>query len=99
MTIDLYSAFVEDLEATFCFFDLQETKEFPRNTQYPVRDFLVLGQPTQSASQKPFSCKSDFKGKNTLCPGVPLMYCKILVAAFMCGTLGCDKNWLSLCTA
>lgn len=47
--------FVQD-----CFSDLQDIKEFSKNTQYPVRDFLVSEHSAQSASQKALSCKSDF---------------------------------------
>ena len=50
MAINLYSTLAEDLETTSCFFDLQEIKASPKNTPYPVKNFLVLGQPAQSAS-------------------------------------------------
>ena len=33
VAIDLYSASAEDLETTSCFFDLQEIKASPKNTQ------------------------------------------------------------------
>ena len=65
VAIDLYSTSVEDFETISCFFDLQEIKASPRNTQYPVKDFLVSGQLAQSASQNALSCKSESTGKNT----------------------------------
>ena len=65
MAIDLYSTSAEDFETISCFFNLQEIKASPRNTQYPVKDFLVSGQPTQSASHIALSCKSESTGKNT----------------------------------
>ncbi|KAK4564652.1 hypothetical protein RGQ29_006651 [Quercus rubra] len=40
---------------------LQDTNASPRNTQYPVKDFLVSGQPAQSASQYAFKCKSELR--------------------------------------
>ena len=63
VAMDLYSALAEDLETMDCFFDLNDINESPRNTQYPVRDFLVSGQPAQSASQYAFSCKSESQEK------------------------------------
>ena len=47
--------FVQD-----CFLDLQNIKEFPKNTQYPVRDFLVSGHLAQFASHNALNCKYDF---------------------------------------
>ena len=57
--MDLYSASTEDLETTFYFLDLHEIKLSPRNKLYPVTNFLISGQPTQSESQKAFNWKSD----------------------------------------
>ena len=65
VAIDLYYASVEDLETISCFFDLQEIKASPRNTQYPVKDFLVSRQLTQFASQNAISYKSESTRKNT----------------------------------
>ena len=44
--INLYSAFVEDLEIMDCFFDFQDTKESPMKMLYPVIDLLVSGYET-----------------------------------------------------
>jgi len=53
--------------------DFQLIKEEPRKTQKPVVDRLVYGQLAQSESQKPLSWRSEFAGKKSPCPGVPLM--------------------------
>ena len=77
-TIALYSASAEDLETVCCFFDFQDIKESPRNTQYPVIDLLVSGQPAQSESEKDFKCKLLEEEKNSPCPGDPLIYLRTL---------------------
>uniref|UniRef100_A0A7N2R7Z6 Uncharacterized protein n=1 Tax=Quercus lobata TaxID=97700 RepID=A0A7N2R7Z6_QUELO len=53
--IDLYSTSAEDLDTVFCFLDLQDIKVSPRKMQYPVKDLLVSGHPTQFASQNAFN--------------------------------------------
>ena len=83
VAMDLYLASAKDLETMDCFFDLHDVNESPRKTQYPVRDFLVSGHPTQLASQFAFSYKSESQGKNTPWLGVPFIYCNILLAACM----------------
>ena len=50
--IDLYSALVLLQATTLCLLDFQERGEEPRSMQNPEVDSLVLGQPTQSLSQK-----------------------------------------------
>lgn len=55
MAMALYSAFVEDLDTTFCFFAFHEIIKEPRKRQYPVMDFLVSGQEAQSELEKMLS--------------------------------------------
>jgi hypothetical protein len=38
-----YSASAVDFATFDCFLDFQETREPPRNTQYPIVDFPVVG--------------------------------------------------------
>ena len=52
--IDLYSTFLLDLKTIFCFLALQDMRFWPRNTPYPLLDFLLSGDPAQSESQKAF---------------------------------------------
>ena len=47
-----YSASVEELETVDCFLEDQEIGFEPRKTSIPVVDFLSMGSPTQSASEK-----------------------------------------------
>ncbi|GJW26621.1 senescence-associated gene 21 [Tanacetum coccineum] len=47
----LYSALVDDLETTNCFFDDQEIKHGRRKTVEPVIDLLLIGQEARSLSQ------------------------------------------------
>nr|XP_016436341.1 PREDICTED: uncharacterized protein LOC107762491 [Nicotiana tabacum] len=46
----------ELLEIVFCFFAFQEIRDSPSLMQYPVTDFLDIGQDAQSKSQKAFIC-------------------------------------------
>ncbi|KAL5701104.1 hypothetical protein ACHQM5_026479 [Ranunculus cassubicifolius] len=46
-----YSASVDDFETESCFLHFQEIRASPRNIHQPVVDFLVSGQPAQSASE------------------------------------------------
>ncbi|KAK2444911.1 hypothetical protein QL285_015901 [Trifolium repens] len=48
--MDRYSASVEDLDTKSCFLHFQEMGASPKNIHQPVVDFLVSGQPAQSAS-------------------------------------------------
>ena len=56
--IDRYSASADKRDTVCCFFVFQETGEPPRNTNQPVRERLVKGQPPQLASHLPCSWKS-----------------------------------------
>ncbi len=47
----LYSASALDLERVGCFLESQVSRFFLRNTQKPVVDRLLSGQPAQSASE------------------------------------------------
>lgn len=47
-----YLAFAEEQETLGCLLDFQETKEFPRNTQYLVVDLQVSRHETQLESLK-----------------------------------------------
>ncbi|GKF74484.1 hypothetical protein Tco_0220816, partial [Tanacetum coccineum] len=49
----MYSASVEDLDTTPCFFDCQDMILVPRRMQYPEMDFLKNEQLAQSLSQPP----------------------------------------------
>ena len=50
-TINLYLAFVEDLDTVVYFLLFQDTSALPRNIQYLMIDFHVVGHLAQSASQ------------------------------------------------
>ena len=97
--MDLYFDSAEDRDTVCCFLDFHETKESSRKTQNPVTDLLVSRKKAQSASAKSFKCKFDLLEKKRPCPGVPLRYCRTLLAECKCGSLGCSMNWLNLCTA
>jgi hypothetical protein len=58
----LYFASTEDLDTMVCFFDLQDTKECPKNIQYPVVDLRVSGHPAQSEFEKALICSSEVDG-------------------------------------
>jgi hypothetical protein len=87
-----YSASDEDLETVNCFLDFQQTRDWPMKKQKPVIDLLVSGQPPQSASLNPDSCKEEFLGKNKPVPGLPLRYLKTLCAALKCSDVGASRN-------
>ena len=53
--MDLYSTSAEDLKTILCFFDFQEIKESPMETQNPVMERFVSGQVAQSESAKAFN--------------------------------------------
>ena len=55
----LYFAFAENLDTVVCFFDLHDTKECPKNIQYPMVDLRVSGHPAQSKSEKALMCNSE----------------------------------------
>ena len=76
--IALYSASAEDLETVCCFFDFQDIKESPRNTQYSVIGLLISRQLAQSESEKDFRCKLLEEEKNNPYPGDPLIYLRTL---------------------
>lgn len=50
--IDLYSDFIEDLLTMLCFLSFQDTKDEPKNVQYPLRERLKLHLP-QFAYENP----------------------------------------------
>lgn len=58
-----YSDFVLKRETTGCFLALHEKRQGPRNTTYPVVDFLSSRLPAQLASQRPFNCKEPLPKK------------------------------------
>ena len=62
--IALYSTSADDRETIFYLFVLQEIREDPKKIQYPVVDFLDIGQPPQSESQKERKDKSFWEEKN-----------------------------------
>ena len=70
----LYSASAEDLDTVVCSFDLQDTKECPKNIQYLVVDLRVSGHPTQSESKKALICSFEVDGKNMSWLGTPFTY-------------------------
>ena len=43
---------IPNREIVFCLFVRQEITEEPKKTQYPIVDFMDIGQPPQSKSQK-----------------------------------------------
>lgn len=47
-TMDLYSASAEDQETVNCFFNFQDIRESPRNTQKSLMDLRVSRQDAQS---------------------------------------------------
>ena len=96
--IDLYSASADDLETVCCFFDFQEIKESPRNTQKPLTDLLLSRQPAQSESAKAFNWISELEGKKRPCPGEDLIYCRTIWAALRWGNQGLARNWLNRLT-
>ena len=53
--IDMYLTSTKDLDTVCYFFDFQETKESPINTQKLLIDFLVSRQKVQSESTNPFN--------------------------------------------
>lgn len=57
-----YSDSAEDRDIVFCVLQRQEIREGPRKIQKPASDLQVSGQPAQSESQNPLSCKSDVEG-------------------------------------
>lgn len=57
--IDLYSAFVDDLDTVCCFLDFQENNESPKNTQKPETELRVSGQVAQSESEKALNLRLD----------------------------------------
>ena len=54
----LYFTSIEERDIMVCFLVSQEMSDFPRKTQYPVVDFLIVGQLTESTSQNPINFKS-----------------------------------------
>ena len=70
--IALYSVLADDLEIVLCFFDLQKTNDSHKNILCPVKDLLIYAQPTQSASQKALTWKSNLARKKSHLLGKPL---------------------------
>ena len=54
-----YSALADERDTIVCFFDLHDTKECPKNIQYPMVDLRVSGHPAQSKSEKALMCNSE----------------------------------------
>jgi hypothetical protein len=48
---------------------LHEIKKFPRNTQYPVVERRVIGQPAQSESQNALKCNGLLEWRSKPWPG------------------------------
>jgi hypothetical protein len=51
--MDLYFASADERDTVCCFFVFQEIGELPSNTNHPVTERLVNGQPAQSESHHP----------------------------------------------
>ena len=64
----LHSTSVEDLDTMDYFLDFHDTRESPKNMQYPVVDLLVSMQDAQSASVYAFKWKLDVANSKIPCP-------------------------------
>ena len=98
LAMALYSASVDDCAIVFHFFDFQETRASPRNTQKPEVDFLVSMQFPQSTLENAIKHKLEEDGKNRPCSGAILRYHNKWCTASKWLVHGAETNWLNLFT-
>ena len=88
IAMDLYSAFVEDLETVGCFLDFQDTKESQIRCKIQSQTFLCLDTKPNLNLQclvqevLPFTRNSALDDKNIPFPSSFFKYNRILCAAF-----------------
>lgn len=62
--------------------------DLPKKMQYPVVDFLVMGQLAQSLSQYAVNCAAEDEASNIPCESVPIRYLNSLLAACIWTVVG-----------
>ena len=96
--MDLYSAFAEDNEMVYCFFDFQLIGLFPSRTKYPLTDLLESGQDAQSESQYALIEQSESLDRWRPRVGSCFKYLSRWNAACKCEVLGSCINWFKCWT-
>ena len=96
--MDLYSAFVEDLETVGCFLDFQDTKESQIRCKIQSQTFLCLDT-KPNLNLQCLTRSSALDDKNIPFPSSFFKYNRILCAQFKWGFFGFSIYWLNLWTS